>query len=101
MHAISRRPIREFIERHPDAAPSLTLWWRLATHATWRDLAETRQDWRSADYVSGLTVFNIAGNTYRLVAYIDYEAQVILVRGIYTHQEYDQKGWHRDPYYRG
>ena len=50
-----------------------------------------------ADAVSGpgetLTVFNIGGNKYRLVARIRYDYQLINIRAVLTHQEYAAGKW--------
>ncbi len=40
--------------------------------------------------VKGRVVFNIKGNTYRLVVAIDYDFQVIFIRFIGTHNQYDK-----------
>jgi mRNA interferase HigB len=100
MHVISRRPIRDFVQEHPHAEASLTAWWRVANHKNWRHLEDVRQSWKTAEAVGSLTVFNISGNKYRLITFIDYEAQVILVRRILTHADYDQGAWKNDPYYQ-
>ncbi len=38
-------------------------------------------------------MFNIAGNKYRLVARINYDYQLVNVRAVLTHQEYDNESW--------
>lgn len=58
-------------------------------------MAEARQDFPHADVVGPYTVFNIAGNRFRLIAKIDYRAKLILIRGILTHKEYDKGLWKR------
>ena len=40
-----------------------------------------------------LTVFNIGGNKYRLIARIRYDYQLVNVRFVLTHAEYDQGDW--------
>ena len=40
-----------------------------------------------------LTVFNIGGNKYRLVARIRYDYQLINVRAVLTHKDHDEGGW--------
>ena len=70
-------------------------WYRVAKRARWANLAEIRADFRSADSVAGYTVFNIAGNKYRLIVVIQYRWQVIYIRQILTHSEYDRGRWKR------
>jgi mRNA interferase HigB len=89
MHVISRRRLLLFGADHADAVDPLDRWYRIAKKATWANFAELRSDFGSADLASGHTIFNIAGNKYRLVATVYHDTQVLLVRGIYTHKEYD------------
>jgi mRNA interferase HigB len=44
-------------------------------------------------------VFNLKGNRYRLIVSIDYERQVIYVKYVLTHGEYDKERWKNDPYF--
>jgi len=64
----------------------------------WPNLQDIRRTFPHTDGVktsSGdtLTVFNIAGNKYRLVTRIRYDYQLINVRAVMTHQEYDEGKW--------
>lgn len=98
MREISLKPLRAFWERHPDAELPLRQWYKLATHARWRNLRELRDDLPHADGVRNrrgetLTVFNIGGNKYRLIARIRYDHQLINVRAVLTHQEYNAGKW--------
>jgi mRNA interferase HigB len=100
MNVITRRRIMEFMARHPDAAPSLDRWYRLARRAKWSSLQDVRATFPQADPVrvaSGntVTVFSIAGNAVRLVSAIHYDAQRVYVLRIMTHVEYS-KGFWRD-----
>ena len=52
-----------------------------------------------AEAVSNFTVFNIKGNKYRLISSINYEKQIIYVKYVLTHAEYDKDRWKDDPYY--
>lgn len=72
MHVISRKRLREFSERHPDAETPLRTWYQTARHAQWENLADVRKTYASADQVGQFTVFNIGGNKYRLIAAIHY-----------------------------
>jgi mRNA interferase HigB len=52
-----------------------------------------------AEAVGNFTVFNIRGNRYRLIASINYVQQVIYIKYVLTHAEYDKDGWKNDPYF--
>jgi len=67
---ISRRKIREFVERYPRAEEALDAWYRVAKQADWANLAEVREKYAHADPVGECTVFNVHGNRYRLMAHI-------------------------------
>lgn len=98
MRVISPKPLREFWERHPDAERPLRLWYKKATSAAWFSRQDLRHTYSHADSVRGkegdtLTIFNIGGNKYRLVARIRYDYQLINVRTVLTHKEYDKGEW--------
>lgn len=98
MRVISLKPLRDFWERHPDAEQPLRQWYRTATAAQWSNLQEVRQTYPHADGVQiaagdTLTVFNIGGNKYRLVARVRYDYQLINIRAVLTHAEYDAGKW--------
>ena len=98
MRVISLKPLREFWERHPDAARPLRLWYKTATNAEWGSLQDTRRNYPHADGIRTkggdlLTVFNIGGTKYRLVARIRYDYQLVNVRAVLTHAEYDKGIW--------
>jgi mRNA interferase HigB len=79
--------------RYGDAANAIAIWAQSVASARWRHLVDLKADFPSADYVAPLTVFNIRGNNYRLVAIIDYAERTIVVRDFLTHAEYDKGNW--------
>ena len=98
MRVISLKPLREFWLRRPDAEKPLRDWYRTASHAEWRNLTHVRETYRHADAVKTangdiLTVFNIGGNKYRLIARIRFDYRLVNVRAVLTHAEYNQQGW--------
>jgi mRNA interferase HigB len=94
MRVISKRTLREFWESTPKYADSedpLKAWYREAKQAMWLTPADIKEQYRNASILkNNRTVFNIAGNKYRLVVEINYPAQMIFIRFIGTHQEYDK-----------
>ena len=95
MHVIAKPALIEFCEKHPDAETPLQAWFRTIENETFVDFNELRATFASADYVDGLTVFNIGGNKYRLIASIHYNRHKIFVRAVLTHAEYDLGKWKR------
>jgi len=91
--AITIKTLREFFERpeYTDSETSLRAWYHDAKVAEWKSSNDLKQQYKNASIVGdGRIVFNIKGNSYRLVVLIDYEFQVMFVRFIGTHNQYDK-----------
>ena len=93
MHVISKRRLREFWEQYPNARAPLEAWHQIAKHAEWENFSDVRRAFRTADRVGKLTVFNIGGNKYRLIAAIHFNRERLFVRHVLTHAEYDRGMW--------
>jgi len=93
MRVISKKWLREFWERHADAKGPLETWHAVAKAAKWQKLLDVQKTYSSAEAVNQFTVFNIKGNTYRLIVKIEYELRMIYVHCVLTHAEYDKGGW--------
>ncbi len=93
MHVISRKRLREFWIEHRDAEGPLSEWFKVARRAGWQKFADVRSYHPAADLVDDFVVFNIGSNKYRLITEIYYKDQVILVRHVLTHKDYDQGKW--------
>ena len=93
MRIIKRGALEKFWREYPDAKPSLESWYAVVRSADWKTPVEMEQVYPSADLVGLRTVFNIAGNKYRLIARVNYQAQRVFVLYILTHVEYDRGAW--------
>lgn len=90
MRVISRKTLRAFWERFPDAAGALKAWFAEAEAARWSTPGDIKDQYRNASILKDeRVVFNICGNKYRLVVKISYKTGIVLVRFIGTHREYD------------
>lgn len=95
MRVIKKRTLEDYWRVHQDAEKPPQAWRQLTESAAWKSLAEARQTFPTADVVGRLTVFNIKGNSYRLVVRIEYEFHLVFIRW-WTHAEYDKKAWRQD-----
>ncbi|XSG84090.1 MAG: type II toxin-antitoxin system HigB family toxin [Methylohalobius sp. ZOD2] len=95
MHVIAKPALIEFWTKHPDAKGPLKAWHRTMENEVFADFNKLRSAFASADYVDGLTVFNIGGNKYRLIAAIHYNRRKVFIRAVLTHEEYDRGKWKR------
>jgi len=93
MHVIAKPMLIEFWSKHPAAEKPLQAWYRLMESEVFRDFNHLKATFASADYVDGLTVFDIGGNKYRLIAAIHYNRRKVYIRAVLTHAEYDTNAW--------
>jgi mRNA interferase HigB len=93
LRVISRKAIREFTKIHSDPGASLAIWYKEVRHADWNCPAALLGTFRDADIVGGKVVFNIAGNRYRLIAWVGCRARKVFIKAILTHKEYDKENW--------
>jgi len=93
---ISRRAIIEFAKRHRAANQPLDDWYRIVKKADWHNLVEVQTTFPRADLVGNCVVFNVGGNKFRLIAKIAFRRQIVYVRFILTHKEYDKEAWKND-----
>jgi len=94
MRIIALSTLKAFWEDNPeyqDAKEPTLAWYRHALHADWNAPADVKHEFRNASILKdGRVVFNIAGNKYRLVVWINYVYRVVYGRFIGTHPHYDK-----------
>jgi mRNA interferase HigB len=90
---IALATLKAFLNRSPayaDARGPVLAWYRQVKRADWAAPAYVKRDMRSASILKdGRAVFNIAGNKYRVVVWINYAYRVVYIRFIGTHRQYD------------
>ena len=94
MRIIALSTLKAFVRRSPgyaDAREPLMAWYRQVRGADWATPADVKRAIGSASILNdGRVVFNIAGNKFRIVAWINYPYRVVYVRFIVTHRQYDE-----------
>jgi mRNA interferase HigB len=96
MRIIARRTLRQFVERRsgskdqPALKAALDAWFDEVKKARWTGAADVKRSYATASIISAdRVVFNIKGNTYRLVAAVDFEKGIVWIKWIGTHKDYD------------
>ncbi|MCP4545812.1 MAG: type II toxin-antitoxin system HigB family toxin [bacterium] len=91
MRIISRRALREFWERHPDARGSLDAWYADVKRADWEKPSDIKSIYANASLIGDdRVVFNVNGNRFRLVVLVRYQYKMVYIRFVGTHQDYDK-----------
>lgn len=88
---ISIKKLRDFWLKHKDAEQPLKAWFAEAKKAQWVKPPDIASLYRTASFLkNNRVVFNIKGNDYRLITTINYEHQIVYIRFVGTHNEYDK-----------
>ena len=84
-------PPRGILGSSPDAEQPLRAWYAEAKQANWNSPGEIKAVYRSVSILpNNRVVFNIKGNTYRLVVVVEYSQGKMFIRFVGTHAEYDR-----------
>ena len=93
MRIIAYKTLRQFWESshsYKDVVEPARAWFQHAEAADWKSPTDVKADLRTASILKdGRVVFNLAGNKYRLVVWINYPFRVLYIRFIGTHKQYD------------
>ncbi len=91
MRIIAKRTLKEFWVKYQDSKDQLIEWHNIVSKAKWQNPNEIKIVFPSADHVgNNRIVFNICHNKYRLIAVFRYNIQMVYIRFISTHKEYDR-----------
>jgi mRNA interferase HigB len=91
LRIIAKKTLRDFWEIHPDSEQQLKSWYQETLKAVWEGPNQIKLEYPSASFlVDNRVVFNIKGNHYRLIVKINYDYQMIWIRFVGTHAEYDK-----------
>ena len=91
MRIFSKGTLREYWELHPDCEQCLKTWYDTAINSNWKTPSDIKENYANASILKdGRIIFNIKGNSHRLVVKINFEKQLIFIKFIGTHNEYDK-----------
>ena len=97
MRIIARRTLKEFVDLRsghrdqPALKAAVDAWYGEVKKAEWSSTADVRRLYATASIISAdRIVFNIKGNSYRLVVAVDFEKAIVFIKWIGTHADYDR-----------
>ena len=90
MRVISNKALTEFAMVHRDADAPLQAWRKILETGAFSNYAELKGAFNATDKVGDFYVFDIGGNKYRVISSIHCNRQMLLVRHVFTHKEYDK-----------
>ena len=104
MHVVTRRHLKEAMDKYPDAAKEIRAWIAIVEQVRWHNIGEVRSTFKDADLVDGYVVFDFRHNRYRLITVIHYAKTAVeketgghvYIRSFLTHKEYENRSnWDR------
>jgi len=101
LRIIKEQFLREAVPPASKAGKWLESWRVVVKASDWQNIGEVRKTYPSADPVrieSGrvITVFNVCGNSYRLITAIHYDKQRVFTLRLLTHADYDKNRWKKE-----
>ncbi len=91
MRVIAKKTLRVFWEKHRNCEQQLKTWYEEAVESIWVSPNDIKKNYPSASFLAdNRIVFNIKGNTYRLIVKVNYKYKMVWIRFIGTHGEYDK-----------
>jgi mRNA interferase HigB len=91
LRIIAKKTLRDFWQKHTDCEQHLKSWYLESSKSNWISPKDIKVEYPSASFLQdNRVVFNIKGNTYRLIVRINYNYGIIWIRFIGTHAQYDK-----------
>ena len=90
MILVGKGLLADFARKHANARDAVAAWTLEIEAAAWRSGVDVKARFASVSFVGNdRLVFNLKGNHFRIDVQVNYPAQIVLVRRIGTHAEYD------------
>ncbi len=87
----AKSTLREFWEKYPESEQYLKTWFDIVKSSDWKNTTDVKQTYANVSIMKdSRIVFNIKGNSFRLVAKFNFGKQWVFIRFIGTHEQYDK-----------
>lgn len=96
MRILSRKTIRQFVETlegnkdQKAVGAALQAWFHEVQREVWKTPTDVKKTYANASLVADRIVFNIKGNSYRLVVAVNYRRGIVFIKWLGSHAEYDR-----------
>lgn len=91
MRILAIQTLKQYWEEFPQAKQSLLSWYEEVEAALWDHPNDLKAQYRSASVLSvKRVVFNIHGNSHRLIVDIEYRLKIVFIVWFGTHRQYDK-----------
>jgi len=90
MRVISNRVLVQFAQDWPEAASPLQAWRNALKSGNFPHHAALKATFSGVDKVGEFHVFDIGGNKWRVIAFIHFPAQIVYIKHVFTHAQYDR-----------
>jgi len=91
MRIFTKKILKEYSQKHPEALTALQEWVQKVVKSKWMCFADIKKSFNSVDSIGDQRyVFNIKGNNFRLIVVIKFTVQCVFIRFIGTHAEYEK-----------
>lgn len=91
MRVIAKKILREFWEKHSDSEQQLKSWFKETSKAKWKSPHDVKTEFPNVSILANNRLcFNIKGNHYRLIVKVNFDYEIVWIRFIGTHNEYDK-----------
>jgi mRNA interferase HigB len=91
VRVIAVKTLKNYTKRFPQAKQSVLSWYEEAEKSEWNSPNELKIQYHHASILSNKrVVFNIHGNTFRLIVDIEYRLKIVFIVWFGTHKQYDK-----------
>lgn len=92
MRILSLPLLEDFKQHHADVRGQLDAWRDEVERETWQTSQDIKRRFKSADFLAdNRVIFNIKGNSYRLIVQVRYRGGIVVIEWVGTHAEYNKK----------
>ncbi|WP_131538799.1 type II toxin-antitoxin system HigB family toxin [Pedobacter nototheniae] len=91
MRIVYLKKLMDFSKKHADATKSLSVWKIIVGKVIWKTPLDIAKSFPNSKIINGRRArFKIVGNKYRIIIEVDFEDDIVEIRFVGTHAEYDK-----------